>query len=146
MLCSDLKCWCCNGIHSFFALKLKWFHSGARVCLKSDQNLSLWFLKNDIYLKLSIFENSSIRFQKIAWILYHHLQWKFKLLTGKFTWGNKAKHCCKRWKGHTSFQLAHKNNVLPLHLKQTFPPIFEFLLKVKVMGSNPGYHLKSFLL
>ena len=32
-------------------------------------------------------------FKKIAWIWSHHLQWKFKLLAGKFTWGNKAKHC-----------------------------------------------------
>ena len=49
VLYSDLKCLGCNGIHSsFFALKLKWFHSGARVCLKSHQNLSLWFLTNDI--------------------------------------------------------------------------------------------------
>ena len=37
---------------------------------------------------------------------------------------------------------------LPLHLSQTFQPIFEFQLKVKVkvMESNPGYLLKSFLL
>ena len=27
-----------------------------------------------------------------------------------------------------------------------FPAMFEFVLKVKVMGSNPGYLLKSFLL
>ena len=35
------------------------------------------------------------RFKKIAWIQshYRHLQFKFKLLTGKFTYGNKAKHC-----------------------------------------------------
>ena len=33
-------------------------------------------------------------------------------------------------------------SVLLLHLKQTF----EFSLKVKVMGSNPSYLLKSFLL
>ena len=34
------------------------------------------------------------RFKKIAWIWSHrlHLQWKFKLWAGKFTWGNKAKH------------------------------------------------------
>ena len=38
------------------------------------------------------------------------------------------------------------SNVLPLHLKQTFPPKFEFLLKLKAMGLNPGYLLKSFLL
>ena len=34
----------------------------------------------------------------------------------------------------------------PLHIKQAFLPIFEFSLKVKVMGSNPGYLLNSFLL
>ena len=35
------------------------------------------------------------RFKKIAWIQSHHLhlQWKFKLLAGKFSWGNKAQHC-----------------------------------------------------
>ena len=40
--------------------------------------------------------------------------------------------------------LTMPSNVLPLHLKQTFCPLFEF--SVKVMGSNPGYHLKYFLL
>ena len=32
------------------------------------------------------------KFEIIAWIQSHqlHLQWKFKLLAGKFTWGNKA--------------------------------------------------------
>jgi hypothetical protein len=35
------------------------------------------------------------RSKKIAWIWSYHLQIhkKFKLLAGKFTWGNKAKHC-----------------------------------------------------
>ena len=35
------------------------------------------------------------RFKKIAWIQFPHLhlQWKFKSLAGKFTWGNKAKYC-----------------------------------------------------
>ena len=37
------------------------------------------------------------------------------------------------------------SNVLPLHLKQTFPPIFGISLKVKVIG-YPGYLLKSFRL
>ena len=36
------------------------------------------------------------------------------------------------------------SNVLPLHLKQTFLPIFEFSLKV--MRAKPGYLLKYFLL
>ena len=35
------------------------------------------------------------RFKKIAWIWSHHLhlQYRFKLMAGKLTWGNKAKHC-----------------------------------------------------
>ena len=40
--------------------------------------------------------------EKIVWIWskHLHLQWKFKLLMGKFTWGNKAKHC---WVMSTNF-------------------------------------------
>ena len=38
------------------------------------------------------------------------------------------------------------HNVLPLHLKQTFLPIFEFSPNVKVMGWNPDYLSKYFLL
>ena len=53
------------------------------------------------------------------------LQWKFKLLVGKSTWGNKAKHC---WVMSTNFLvfkslLTIPSNVLSSHLKQTFPPI-----------------------
>jgi hypothetical protein len=70
-----------------------------------------------------------------------------------------------RGKGFFKSLFSTPSNVLPLHLKQTFLPIigsltqgcclpcvaalrnqFEFSLKVKVMGSNPGYLLKSFLL
>ena len=61
---------------------------------------------------------------------------------------------CLRRKGKTLLAIVNKlfvfksllttsNNVLPLHLSC---PLFEFSLKVKVMGSNPGYLLKSFLL
>ena len=41
-------------------------------------------------------------FKKIACIQSHHLhlQWKFKLLAGKFTWVVKAKHC---WVMSTNF-------------------------------------------
>ena len=35
------------------------------------------------------------------------------------------------------------SNFLPLHLKQTFRPLFEFSLQVKVMGSNLDYLLKK---
>ena len=38
--------------------------------------------------------------------------WKFKLLAGKFTWGNKEKH----W-----WVMSTNSNVL--HLKQSFPPM-----------------------
>ena len=36
-------------------------------------------------------------FFKVAWSQSHLIQWKFKLLAGKFTWGNKAKHCWVMW-------------------------------------------------
>ena len=61
------------------------------------------------------------RFKKIAWIPSHHLHWKFKL------WA-------ERCKGKTLLDVLNKllnakslltmpKNVLPLHLKQTFPLI-----------------------
>ena len=64
---------------------------------------------------------------------------------------------CLRCKGKTLLGVVNKlfvfkslltthSNVLHLHLRQIFPPIFEFSLKVKVMGSNPGYLLKKILL
>ena len=40
------------------------------------------------------------RFKKIARIQSYHLQWKFKWLAGKFTWGVKGKHC---WVMSTNF-------------------------------------------
>ena len=88
------------------------------------------------------------RFKKIAWIQSHHLQWKFKLLPGKFTWANKAKHC---WVMSTNFFFSKVCWQCPamfcLHTSSLLShPWFEFSLKVKVMGSNPGYLLKSFLI
>ena len=61
---------------------------------------------------------------------------------------------CLRCEGKTLLGIVNKllntkrlltmtSNVLPLHLSRQF---FEFSLKVKVMASNPGYLLKSFLL
>jgi hypothetical protein len=39
------------------------------------------------------------------------------------------------------------SNVLPFYASSKLSrPLFEFFLKVKVMGLNPGYLLKSFLL
>ena len=89
-------------------------------------------------------------FLKEAWIQSHHLhlQWKFKLWVGKFALGVKAKHCwalsTKFWKQKVCWHhpvmfcliTSSKLSIRPL----------EFSLKVKVMGSNPGYLLKLFLL
>ena len=51
---------------------------------------------NVLLVKLKIF-------QKVAWIRTNHLhlQWKFKLWVGKFTWDVKAKHC---WALSTNFR------------------------------------------
>ena len=59
---------------------------------------------------------------KIAWIRSH--QWKFKLLAGKFSWGNK-----KNILGDVNQLFVFKSSlttpckVLPLDLHQNFPPI-----------------------
>merc|ERR1712037_775575 len=63
-----------------------------------------------------------------------HLNFLFSFLLPKI-----AGHCQQTL-------LITSRNVLPLHLKPTFPPVFELSLKVKVMGLNSGYLLKSFLL
>ena len=90
------------------------------------------------------------RFKKITWIRSHHLQlqWKFKLLAGKFTWENKAKHC---WMMSTNFLFSKVCWLCPAmfclyNSSKLSRPWFEFSLKVKVMGLNPGYILKYFLL
>ena len=50
---------------------------------------------------------------------------KIQIMGGKFTWGNKAKHCWVMSKNFLFSKglLATPSNVLSLHLKQTFPPI-----------------------
>ena len=60
---------------------------------------------------------------------------KIQIMGWMFTWGNKAKHCwalsTKYWKQKAdanklfvfNILLTMPSNVLPLHLKQTFPPI-----------------------
>ena len=60
------------------------------------------------------------RFKKIAWIWSHHLQWKFKLLAGKFSWGNKAKDC---WALSTNFWKQKVCWHHPAMLRLIFPPI-----------------------
>ena len=63
------------------------------------------------------------RFKKIAWIQSHdlYLQWKFKLLVGKFAWGDWKN--IAGWCQQTFCFQKFVSNVLPLHVKQTFPPI-----------------------
>ena len=98
------------------------------------------------------------RFKKIAWIRSHHLhlQWKFKLWAGKFAWSVKAKHCwgdkakcC--WVMSINFLFSKRCWQCPatfcLYTSSKLScPWFEFSLKMKVMESNPGYLLTSFLL
>ena len=76
-------------------------------------------------------------------------RYKFKLLAGKFTWGNKAKYywfiltnslfskIC--WQCPAMFAFTPQTNFPAHYLKK-------ISLKVKVIGSNPGYLLRSFLL
>ena len=82
-------------------------------------------------------------------IPYHlHLQWKFKLLSGKYAWGNKAKHW---WVMSTNFSFSNVCWQQPAMFclyttSKHSHPYFDFSLTVKVMGLNPGYLLKSILL
>ena len=69
--------------------------------------------------------------KKIVWIWSHNLQWKFKSLAGNFTWGNK-------FVNNTQLCFAFDTSSKISRTK------FEYSLKV--MESNPGYLLKSFLL
>ena len=61
--------------------------------------------------------------KKVAWIRSHHLdlQWIFKLLSGKFTRGNEAKHC---WVMSTNFWkkkfVDNAQQCFAFYLKQTF--------------------------
>ena len=92
------------------------------------------------------------RFEKIAWIWSHHLhlQWKFKLLAGKFTWCNQAKHC---WIISTNFLFSKVCWQHPamfwLYLKQTSPSIIwiftegegdgiKFRLPFKILSTQRG--------
>ena len=63
---------------------------------------------------------------------------------------------CLRCKGKTLLGVVNKllntkslltspSNVLAYYLKETFPPIIWIFMKVKVMGSAPGYLLQSSL-
>ena len=79
-------------------------------CVQIAQK-SIWVLtlRSTFYFfyLLPIFLVKYKKDKNIAWIKSHHLhlQWKFKLLAGKFTWDVKAKHC---WVMSTNF-LFSKN-------------------------------------
>ena len=60
--------------------------------------LEEWKMKGCLMSKCTAKKEKVLKqkiFEKIAWIESHHLhlQWKFKLLAGKFTWGNIAEYC-----------------------------------------------------
>ena len=67
-------------------------------------------------------------------------------MVGKFTWGNKAKHC---WVMTTNFLFSkvcwQRPAMVCLYTSSKLScPWFEFSLTVKVMGSNPSHLLKPF--
>ena len=70
--------------------------------------------------------------------LYH--QWKINLWAGKLGWGGKAKHC---WALSTICFVDSAQQCLAKEIKTTDANVHDSL---KVMGSNPGYLLKSSLL
>ena len=80
--------------------------AGLKVCKWAEMASAANFASPQIPMSISVIVNWTIlenhqlyikqkRFKKIAWIWSHHLypQWKFKLLSVKFTWGKKAKYC-----------------------------------------------------
>ena len=69
--------------------------------VSKNQFITIYTFTAIVTLKRMLFDKVE-KFKKIAWIRSHHLhlQWKFKLLAGKFTWGYKAKHC---WVMSTNF-------------------------------------------
>ena len=79
------------------------------------------------YLGSSLMYN---RFKKIAWIQSHdlHLQWEFKFLVGKFTWG-KAKHC---W--------VMSTNLLFTKVCWQFPAMFCLYSSSKLYHHNLNFH------
>ena len=70
-------------------------------------------------------------FKKITWIWSHHLhlQWKFRLWAGNFTWGNKAKHC---WVMPTTFLFS---KVCWQH-----PAMFRFVTSSKLFSHDLNFH------
>ena len=81
---------------------------------------------------------------KICWIWSHHLhhQWKFKFLTGKYTWGNKE----KQWALSTNFWKQevcwHHPAMFCLYTLST-PPIIWILTEVE--GDGIESRLSSYI-
>ena len=95
----------------------------------TNQNKSNIFIYIEVSFHSFKYLGKVERFKKIAWIRSHHLhlQWKFQLLAGKFAWSINVKHC---WDLSINFKslLTRFSTILPLHPKQTFPPlIFIFI-------------------
>ena len=76
----------------------------------------------------------------MAWIHSHYLQWKFKLLTGKVTWCNKAKHC---WVMSTNFLFSNVCWQCPemfcLYTSSKLPPIIWIFTEGE--GDGPKFRL-----
>ena len=102
----NLFWYCIWIIDTFYDFWIPWYiQTYLNVTLATDQKLP-----QIIFVKLK-------RFKKTTCIQYHQLQWKFKLLAGKFTGGNKAKYC---WVMSTNIFVLKSlstmpSNVLSLH-------------------------------
>ena len=108
--------------------------------VRSGSCLDRWQPKREI--KTLLFLNLKI-YKKVAWIRWHHLhlQWKFKLLAGKFTWVNKQNiaRCCHQTSCFQKF-VDNAQQCFAFTIQANFPAN-----NLKVIGLNPGYPLKSFL-
>ena len=115
--------------------------SAAAACIQKEEDAA-------ISLKLIYFFDEVEKISEDRLDLFHHLplQWKFKLLAGKFTWENKAKYC---WVMSTNILYSKVCWQCPamfcLYTTRNFlRPWFEFSLKV--MEFYPGYLSNFFLL
>ena len=111
-----------------------------------NYEISKFITSSNISLESRLFGHN-FRLNPLKFSPQLRLQWKFKLLAEKFTWGNKAKHC---WVISTNFlfsKVADKTQQCFAFTPQAnFPPRFEFSLFVKAMGLNPGYLLLQYFL
>ena len=143
-----------NLTHLKFLNKSMYLHVISKPYITAVINFLSFFFKQIIFhqwkhdAKIRVYEVKVENTLKVALILSHHLhiQWKFKLWSGKFAWVVKAKHC---WALSTNFWKQkvcwHYPAMFCLITSSKISrPWFEFSLKV--MGLNAGYFLKFFLL